>query len=160
MTDSAWNISTVELADRTQIFALWQEFMQAQNVLEPRFTLTDNAETRWHNDFHFWVNHNDFYFLKITSEQKIFGYLLGMRYFLPVMQKQTPAAYIQELYVTPEFRQKGSGKALVNDFKIWAKTQNATEIHLGILANNLYAISFWEHLHAHPFSINAIIELN
>ncbi len=64
--------------------------------------------------------------------------------------KGKPGIYLEDLYVRPEFRNKGIGKALLNYLIELAKKQNCGRVEWVVLDWNESAINFYKSLGAEP----------
>jgi ribosomal protein S18 acetylase RimI-like enzyme len=63
------------------------------------------------------------------------------------------------LYVDPNYRRQGIGKALMEYAQTWAKEQGYTQIGLQVFTNNQPAIDLYQQLGYQPRSISMMLEL-
>lgn len=64
--------------------------------------------------------------------------------------KGRPGIYLEDLYVKPEYRGKGIGKALLNKVIETAKERNCARVEWVVIDWNKPAIDFYENLGAKP----------
>jgi ribosomal protein S18 acetylase RimI-like enzyme len=87
-------------------------------------------------------------YILIEDDNKVVGYAL-------IEQRESPYteysafvedhfAYIYELVVLPEYRDKGYGKQIVKEAEKWAKDRGLSSIELNCLSNNYDAKAFYE----------------
>ncbi|MEJ5263287.1 MAG: GNAT family N-acetyltransferase [Ignavibacterium sp.] len=70
-----------------------------------------------------------------------------------------PGLYIEDLYVRPEFRGKGIGKALLNEVIKLAKDRNCGRVEWVVLDWNQPAIEFYKSIGAKPLNEWTIFRL-
>jgi len=58
----------------------------------------------------------------------------------------THHAYFGFMYVVPELRGRGISRKIIDELKIWVKTQNVTELRLEVYIDNTSAIRAYEKL--------------
>lgn len=63
------------------------------------------------------------------------------------------------LYVDPNYRRQGIGKALMESAQTWAKEHGYTQIGLQVFTNNQPAIELYQQLGYQPRSISMMLEL-
>ena len=66
--------------------------------------------------------------------------------------KGRPGIYIEDIYVKPQFRGRGIGKALFNNIKELAKKRNCGRVEWVVLNWNKSAINFYEKIGAKPMN--------
>lgn len=71
-----------------------------------------------------------------------------------------PGLYIEDLYVKPEFRGKGIGKALLNEVINLAKNRNCGRVEWVVLDWNEPAIEFYKNIGAKPLDEWTIFRLS
>lgn len=80
--------------------------------------------------------------LAVKNNNNIIGYLYGYVCENNVDKEKT--AIIDALYVENLYRNKGLGKTLINNFKIWAYENNVKIIELKVCNNNTSAIKLYK----------------
>lgn len=87
------------------------------------------------------------YILAIDDE-KVIGYALIEERVSPFKEYDSFVedhyAFIYELVILPEYRNKGYGKKIIEEAEKWAKARNLTSIELNALSNNYSARAFYE----------------
>ena len=90
-------------------------------------------------------------------ENKIVGQALFFKNFSTFLGK--PGIYLEDLYVKPEFRSKGIGKALLIKIISIAKERNYGRVEWSVLDWNESAIDFYKRLGAEPLNDWTIFRL-
>ena len=89
---------------------------------------------------------------------KIVGQALFFKNFSTFLGK--PGIYLEDLYVKPEMRGKGIGKALLEKIIFWAKERNYGRVEWSVLDWNEPAIDFYKKIGAKPLDEWTIFRLN
>ena len=89
---------------------------------------------------------------------KIAGQALFFKNFSTFLGK--PGIYLEDLYVKPEMRGKGIGKALLEKIIFWAKERNYGRVEWSVLDWNEPAIDFYKKIGAKPLDEWTIFRLN
>ena len=89
---------------------------------------------------------------------KIAGQALFFKNFSTFLGK--PGIYLEDLYVKPEMRGKGIGKALLEKIIFWAKERNYGRVEWSVLDWNEPAIDFYKKIGAKPLNEWTIFRLN
>jgi len=90
-------------------------------------------------------------------EGKTVGYALFFKNFSTFLGK--PGFYLEDLYVKPEMRGKGIGKALLNKIISLAKERNYGRVEWSVLDWNESAIDFYKKIGAKPLDDWTIFRL-
>jgi GNAT superfamily N-acetyltransferase len=90
-------------------------------------------------------------------EGEVIGFALYFFNFSTWLGK--PGLYLEDLYVTPEARRKGAGKALLSELAKIAEQKNCGRFEWSVLDWNQPAIDFYESLGAAPQSEWTIFRL-
>jgi GNAT superfamily N-acetyltransferase len=77
---------------------------------------------------------------------------------LPIY-RHVPEIYIDELYVTPEFRRRGIGRTLVDTVTEWGKSVGVERLRAGVLASNDQGREFWEKAGLQAFTVTYTVDL-
>ncbi len=88
---------------------------------------------------------------------QIVGQALFFKNFSTFLGK--PGIYLEDLYVKPEFREKGIGKALLNKIIFLAKERNYGRVEWSVLDWNKQAINFYKKIGAIPLNDWTIFRL-
>ena len=77
-------------------------------------------------------------FIEVVEENnEIVGYLYGM--LLKDPTSKTKKSVLDALYIESNYRKKGLGEKLINDFKTWCKEQKVDKINVKVCAKNINA---------------------
>jgi GNAT superfamily N-acetyltransferase len=158
------SIRKARVGDGDRLADLWRELHEEQHEIDPRFMLADDAVERWLNDLKEWIEAPDVRHVLVAETDPQAGdpYLVGFAsaqlWWPQPIYEQTLQVYLDELYVTREFRRQGIGTRLYDRVRGWAKERAANRIRLGVLALNGDAISFWKHVGAEGFVLEMSME--
>lgn len=96
------------------------------------------------------------YILAIDDE-RIVGYALIEERVSPYKEYDSFVedhyAFIYEIVVLPEYRNKGYGKKIIDEAVKWAKSKKLTSIELNALSNNYSARAFYERIGFKEFQV-------
>lgn len=96
------------------------------------------------------------YILAIDDE-KIIGYALIEERVSPFKEYDSFVedhyAFIYEIVMLPEYRNKGYGKKIIEEVTKWAKSRMLTSIELNALSNNYSARAFYERVGFEEFQV-------
>jgi GNAT superfamily N-acetyltransferase len=68
-------------------------------------------------------------------------------------------AYLDELFVAPEWRRRGVASTLLERVREWAVQRAALRIRLGVLDSNEAGLAFWRSRGARPFVATMLIDV-
>lgn len=72
------------------------------------------------------------------------GYILGMVVdLMPDIFDQRPGGFLADIYVEPDARRGGVGRALVNALKVWFQQQGVQHFDWHVAARNTAGQAFW-----------------
>ena len=92
------------------------------------------------------------------ADKEMIGFLSGeLREGSPAFKPKTWAA-IEDIYVTPEHRSLGVGRALFKEGQKWAKKKGADGVSLQVAAVNVRARKFYEELGFREVSVYQVKE--
>ena len=146
--------------DAETVGALWRRLLAEQAALDKRFAATDDALTRWRNDFSFWVRDEEMRVFLAEEEGSAVGYLRAWVQMSPPVFAARREVFIGELFVKGAARQRGVGHGLVEAARVWAESIAVEAICLGVLSGNLGAQAFWRRLGAQPLHETLEIQLS
>lgn len=100
---------------------------------------------------------HSFLFVAVLEAETI-GFISGeLREGSPTFQPNTWAS-VDDVYVVPEYRSLGVGKALLENVKSWAREKNASGISLQVAATNERGRRFYEKLGFREVSVYEVLE--
>ncbi|HEY5565088.1 MAG TPA: GNAT family N-acetyltransferase [Rhodothermia bacterium] len=146
--------------DRARFAALWIDFLREQCALDPRFVISDDAPERWQNDFPEWIGANVHgLFVAEHDEAELVGFASVHLWYPPPIYDQMLEAYLDELFVAPEWRRRGVASALLERVREWAAQREARWIRLGVLDSNTTGLKFWLSRGARSFVSTMLIDV-
>jgi GNAT superfamily N-acetyltransferase len=130
-------------ADRAEAVALWQALHREHEALDPRYRLAPDAALRWANDFDEWVREGRDLVLVAEASAGLVGLLVAhLAYPIPAYAP-TLFAHVDDVFVSPEWRGRGVGRALLAEAERWARGEGAAHLQAGVLAPNADGRAFW-----------------
>jgi len=154
------NVRRARKQDQQAVAVLWYALLTEQAALDDRFGPSDDALGRWNNDFPVWLHNDARRILVAERAETLVGVATAHRWAAPPVYRYAEEVYINELYVTPDERGKGAGRALVEAIRAWADELGTQRLRVGVLAANAAGAAFWEALDARPLSVTYTIELD
>ena len=145
--------------DRAEAVALWTALHHEHEALDARYVLADDAAARWATDFADWVRSDtDRVWLAVAGAAAV-GLLTAhlttpAPTFAPALM-----VWVDDLYVAPAARGRGTGRRLLDEARVWAHGLGATEIRAGVLAANPAGRGFWTREGASDVSVVVTIPL-
>jgi aminoglycoside 6'-N-acetyltransferase I len=86
-------------------------------------------------------------FLCVDEHDKAIGFInLSLRYEHVQGATKSPVAYVEGIYVNPDFRKKGVAKDLVEQAEIWAKKKGCNELASDTELHNTISQKFHKNL--------------
>ena len=109
------------------------------------------------------TKHGINYFKKVTSSQKYYcqiafdqdkpiGYLAATE--KKFGYRTNKVVEIENMGVAPDYRSKGIGSKLVEQFRVWAKKQGFTHIFVSSFIKNKKAVKFYQNQDLKPIDIS------
>ncbi len=78
------------------------------------------------------------------DDGQVMGYVMGVIVdLLPEMFAEERAGFLADIFVLPEYRDKGIGKALVNALKAWFRARDIYHFEWYVASKNRAGIAFW-----------------
>lgn len=139
--------------DAAEAARLWLALQEEQGALQEAFVPSEDAPRRWANDFEAWVRADDVRCLRVAvREGRIVGLASAAPWYPAPIYRASEEVFMTDLYVDPEARRQGVGRALVEDVLRWARERGATRVRLRVASGNAGADAFWAALGAEPLS--------
>jgi len=138
---------------------MWVAFLAEQSQLDDRFVVADDARERWENDLPEWV-HSRVHgiFVAYDTEGRLVGFSSVHLWYPAPIYRAELEAYVNEIYVRPEWRRRGVASALLDAVLDWADRQDADRVRLGVLAANAQGLAFWTAVGAKEFVTTMLID--
>ena len=144
-------IRNAEEKDIYEIFSLIKELAEYEKLLDQ--IKTSEAELK-----KTLFGENKFVEILIAEfEEQIVGQALFFKNFSTFLGK--PGLYLEDIYVKPQFRGKGIGKALLDRIIFLAKERNYGRVEWSVLDWNKPAIDFYKKIEANPLEDWTIFRL-
>ena len=152
------DVRRAQPADQETVGDLWVRLLDAQDELESRFGVAEDARDRWDNDFPQWLDDETYRVYVAETDGEIVGFATAHRWGPPPIYAESSEVYLDEIYVRPGDRRGGIGTQLVDAVRDWSDRTGARRIRLSILAANDEAQAFWATQDARPLSTTLTME--
>ncbi|HCY74647.1 MAG TPA: N-acetyltransferase [Ignavibacteriales bacterium] len=145
------SIRTATETDIPSIFSLIKELAEYEKLSDQIVTTEDELNKTLFGE-------NKFVEILLAEyEGKIVGQAIFFKNFSTFLGK--PGIYLEDLYVKPEMRGKGIGKALLDKIILLAKERNYGRVEWSVLDWNGPAIDFYKKIGAKPLEDWTIFRL-
>ncbi|OGM89796.1 hypothetical protein A3J77_01260 [Candidatus Wolfebacteria bacterium RBG_13_41_7] len=96
------------------------------------------------------------------ENKKLIGYIFGSIKIYPVYISEKKSGYLDEAFVSVDYRKKGIGKKLFFEFIKWLKSKKIKDVTSSVDKRNKTSLKIWEKLgfHTHKFTNKVEIGLN
>lgn len=122
---------------------LWRELMDYHVTIDPRFSLSDNADQRFFNYLDTARSRDDYRVrLAIAADQPVGFAICCVLPNSPVYRARW-IGYINDLCVTKSMRRKGIGARLARDAVEWLTANGAETVEVYVARKNENAQRFW-----------------
>ena len=135
------------------------DLLASQSELDSRFSPSEDALQRWMNDFPVWVARDSRRIYVADEDGAVRGFISAERWSPPPIYREVSEVYIDELYVHPDHRRRGLGRALVSEVTSWAREVGAHRVRAGTLAANSEGRAFWERVGASAFTVTYTMDV-
>ncbi len=133
------------ISDKHQVLKLWQEMVDYHITISSiDLEMVENAPMLFTKFFETNVRSKNKSAFVAEEDGKIVGYILGEIQKRPPVFKITHQAFITDMAVTKNLRNKGIGTKLMKVFNVWAKDRGMKYIELNVAVENQLGINFWE----------------
>lgn len=95
----------------------------------------------------------------VRGGQEAVGYLIGLIQEEETGRAESKYAEIEHMFVDEDFRSRGVGASLVNNFKEWAKEQGIRKIKVNVSFENKEAVRFYEKLGLVPADVTLVMDV-
>ncbi len=154
------HIRSAVSGDEQAVTELWATLLREQAALDNRLEVSEDAAARWQNDFPEWVRSEVCGLFVAASEGELVGFAAAHPWYPPPIYAPFSAVHLNELYVVPSARRQGVGTRLVRAVRAWAATLGATQLRLGVLAENAGGLAFWKQAGGRPFSTTVTLPVD
>jgi len=129
-----------------KVAGLWKEFMKYNTDFNASFAVNKKASEIFSREMLEKLKESDSRLSVAESEGELIGFCYSYISQKPKYFKLHKFGFIGDLYVTPEYRRNGIGKALVEDAIDFFKKNKIKQIELLVARRNENTIKFWESL--------------
>jgi ribosomal protein S18 acetylase RimI-like enzyme len=132
-----------------EIAALWTEMYAHQQAHGMALPLRDDAAEVWKRQLSGRLDSPvSIVLVAPADEGKLLGFLAAQTKRLPPQfaAARPKLGFISELFVRPEARRRGAGRALVDAALAWFRRADVGSIELHVLVGNEHGRRFWEEL--------------
>lgn len=110
---------------------------------EKKYDSSINEKFEVQNMYENYIDDSNKCLLVAEENERIIGYLYGIINKTEEV-KNDNVAYLDALYIDPEYRKKGIGNALIDAFKKWCINNNIKSIEVKLWTNNTEAKKLYE----------------
>jgi ribosomal protein S18 acetylase RimI-like enzyme len=139
-------LRNVKESDYEPLRALWRELMDLHVSLDPRFTLSENADQRFFNYLETARSRDDYRVRLATIDDKPIGFAISCVLPNSPVYRARWIGYINDLCVTVEMRRHGIGEILVRDAVAWLRENGAETVEVYVARHNMGAQRFWRRI--------------
>ncbi|MDX2136507.1 MAG: GNAT family N-acetyltransferase [Chloroflexota bacterium] len=132
--------------DIETIGQLWEQLVEHHTHLDTRLPESvPNGGRRYARRLYDTLRDDYARLLVAVVNDKVIGYVLGMIVDLaPDMFEQETSGFLADIFVTPEQRRTGAGRALVQELARWFRERGVQYYEWHVAARNADALAFWE----------------
>lgn len=148
-----YRIREARTFDKEAIAGLWIELIRLHRAQDARFTLADDAERVYARHAQEMIRSRDGCVLVAQEKEtgQIIGFVMGDIQNRPAYSQAGRYGFLSDIFVRPEYRQRGIGTALFAEIRRWLVSRKADAIQLFAAEANPAALAFWESLGMKPF---------
>lgn len=144
--------------DATEAARLWMRSAEEHTTHDPVYATAPGAEKtmrRFLADLA--SSGHSFLFVAVVRDRTV-GFISGeLRQGSPTFLPKTWAS-VDDVFVEPEYRNRGMGRALLQSVKAWAQERGADGISLQVAAANSRGRKFYEELGFRDISVYKVLE--
>lgn len=136
--------------DLSEVIHLWEQLMDEHAEFDEHFRRRPLARLYLRHSFSSQLNQPDYVLLVVRWKRKPVGFLSAQILRAPLFQ-ESRLGQVVDLYVQPEWRGQGVGKALVNCVMEWFRAMQIEQVDLNVAVRNDRGVSFWEREGFQPY---------
>jgi ribosomal protein S18 acetylase RimI-like enzyme len=125
---------------------LWRELMDLHVELDPRFTLSENADQRFFNYLETARSREDYRVRIAAVDDQPVGFAISCVLPNSPVYRARWIGYINDLCVTSSMRRRGIGELLVRDAVDWLRSNGAETVEVYVARYNEGAQRFWRRI--------------
>lgn len=139
----AVGLRNAEPRDDAALLALWRELMDLHAQLDPRFSLSDDADNAFLSYAEAARTRDDYRLRVAELDREVVGFAVSCILPNSPVYKTRWIGYINDISVTASRRGQGIGEALVDDAIWWLKRHGAESVEVYVARANAGAQKFW-----------------
>ena len=147
-------------SDEDAVGLMWFDLLTMQGELDDRFAPSEDAKTRWKNDFPAWLDRLSRRVFVADIDGEVRGFVTAEQWAPPPIFDDKPGVYVNELYVNKAYRRKGIGTQLVGAVQDWAKEIGVHQVRAGVLVRNEEGAEFWRKMGGEALSQTFAISMD
>jgi len=132
--------------DVVAIVSLWSELIRHHARLDPQYRLADGAEATWRDHLVRLLRAPSAAVFVHEQDGAADGFAVVETARAAPIFSETVRAEITDLYVQPDARRRGTGRALVEASLAWAAEQGVGPVEVRVVAGNAEGQAFWRAL--------------
>jgi len=132
--------------DLAAVVALWSELVRHHAPLDPHYRVADGAEEVWRDFLARLLREPDAAVFVQERDGAACGFVVAELARATPVLRETVRAEITDLYVRPEARRRGSGRALVEAALAWVGERGVERVEVRVVAGNAEGQAFWRAL--------------
>lgn len=144
--------------DAADAARLWVQSAEEHTTHDPIYATSSGAEKTMRNFLaDLTTSSHSFLFVAVLDDETI-GFISGdLREGSPTFHPKTWAS-VDDVYVTPQYRSLGVGRALLENVESWARDKGANGISLQVAAANRRGRDFYDRLGFREVSVYEVLE--
>jgi ribosomal protein S18 acetylase RimI-like enzyme len=144
--------------DAVEAARLWMQSAEEHTAHDPIYATSPGAERVMRRFLADLAGSNHSFLFVAEYGDRTVGFISGeLREGSPTFQAKTWAS-VDDVFVEPEYRNLGAGRALLEGVKAWAKERGADGVSLQVAAANTRGRKFYEGLGFREISVYEVFE--
>lgn len=144
--------------DAAEAARLWMQSAEEHTAHDAIYSTSKEAEKMMRRFLADLTNSSHSFLFVALCEERMIGFISGeLREGSPTFGTKTWAA-VDDVYVTPDHRSLGVGRALLDHCKSWARDKGADGVSLQVAAANERARKFYKELGFREVSVYEVLE--
>jgi ribosomal protein S18 acetylase RimI-like enzyme len=145
--------------DAAEAARLWMQSAEEHTAHDPVYATAPGAEKTMRRFLADLASSGHSFLFVAVSGSRTVGFISGeLREGSPTFQPKTWAS-VDDVFVEPDHRNLGMGRALLESVGAWARERGASGISLQVAAANARARKFYEELGFREISVYEVLEL-